>query len=259
MCQHCLNRREFGALATAGVASTIVGLSSVLAAESSSLDASWDPDQPPVVTGRPLRVQPVLAYELMSPRPKTSWRSWSDIITEPAAAEEAQRIIVELRTISAKADFPVTFLPLAKVTNQEQAAQLQQSDFDVVMVYAASNYAVFPHLWAKDSRRDTLIFARHESGPAYFGYEYLGVQAGLKVPCLELWQVCSVENHGGVTFDDVVIDDYDEILWRLRSLYGLKNFVGQRIVALGGPQGKWDSTAPDVARERYKLEIINAQ
>ena len=62
-----------------------------------------------------------------------------------------------------------------------------------------------------------------------------------------------------MTLDDVVIDDYDEILWRLRALYGLNNFVGQRIVALGGPQGNWDSTAPDVARERYKLEIINAQ
>jgi len=74
----------------------------------------------------------------------------------------------------------------------------------------------------------------------------------------ELWRECSAENHGGVTLDDVVIDDYDEILWRLRALYGLKNFVGQRIVALGGPQGKWDQTAPDVARTRHKMEIIDA-
>jgi len=257
MCQHCMNRREFGAAATVGVAGAMAGLSSVLAADSLTVDA-WDPDQPPVVTGRPLRVQPVLAYQLMPPYPKTSWRSWSDILTEPAAAEEARRISVELKSLSAKADFPVTFLPLAKVTNEEQAAQVQRGDFDVVLAYTASNYAVFPHLWAKDPRRDTLVFARHESGPVYFGYEYLGVQAGLKVPSPELWQGCSVENHGGVTLDDVVIDDYDEILWRLRALYGLKNFVGQRIVALGGPQGKWDSTAPDVARERYKLEIIDA-
>ena len=257
MCQHCMNRREFGALTTAGVAGGMVGLSSVLAADSLTIDA-WDPDQPPVVTGRPLRVQPVLAYQLMSPRPKTSWRSWSEIITEPAAAEEAGRIAVELKSLSAKADFPIEFLPLAKVTNEEQAAQVQQGDFDVVLAYTASNYEVFPHLWAKDPRRDTLVFARHESGPTYFGYEYLGVQAGLKVPSPELWQGCSVENHGGVTLDDVVIDDYDEILWRLRALHGLKNFVGQRIVALGGPQGKWDSTAPNVARTRYKLEIIDA-
>lgn len=251
-----MNRREFGALA-AGVAGGMAGMSSVLAAGSLTVDA-WDPDQPPMVTGRPLQVQPVLAYQVMTPQPKTSWRSWSEITTEPAAAEEAQRIAVELKALAAKADFPVRFLPLAKVTNEEQAAQMQRGDFDVVLVYTASNYAVFPHLWAKDPRRDTLVFARHESGPTYFGYEYLGVQAGLKVPSPELWQGCSVENHGGVTLDDVVIDDYDEILWRLRALYGLKNFVGQRIVALGGPQGKWDSTAPDVARTRYKLEIIDA-
>ena len=35
-----------------------------------------------------------------------------------------------------------------------------------------------------------------------------------------------------MTLDDVVVDDYDEVLWRLRALYGLKNFVGQRMLAL---------------------------
>lgn len=168
----------------------------------------------------------------MTPRPKTSWRSWSDIINEPAAAEEAQRIDKELKTLSQQADFPVTFLPLAKVTTPEQAAQVQQGDFDVVLVYTASNYGLFPHCWAKDPRRDTVVFARHESGSAYFGYEYLGVQAGLKAPSPELWRTCSTEDHGGVTLDDVVIDDYDEILWRLRALYGLKNFVGTRILGI---------------------------
>jgi hypothetical protein len=218
----------------------------------------WDPDKPRVVTGRPLRVQPILAYQVLTPRPKTSWRSWSDIINEPAVAEEAQRIVTELKSLAAKADFPLQFGPLAKVATPEQAAQVHQGDFDAVLVYTASNYGLFPHCWAQDPRRDTLVFARHESGPTYFGYEYLGVQAGLKVPSPELWRACSAHDHGGVTLDDVVIDDYDEILWRLRALYGLKNFVGQRIVALGGPQGKWDKTAPDVARQRYQLEIIDA-
>jgi hypothetical protein len=208
-----MNRREFGALAATGVAGSMASLSSVAAADATIVDV-WNPDQPPVITGRPLQVQPILAYQVMRPSPKTSWRSWSDIISEPAAAEEAQRIADELKALSAKADFPVSFLPLAKVTNAEQAVQVQRGNFDVVLVYTASNYAVFPHLWAKDPRRDTLVFARHESGPTYFGYEYLGVQAGLKVPSPELWQGCSVDNHGGVTLDDVVIDDYDEILWR---------------------------------------------
>ena len=96
MCQHCMNRRDFGALTAAGLAGGVLGLSSVLSAEGSTAEAvvpePWDPDKPPVVTGRPLRVQPILAHAVMSPREKTSWRSWSEIINEPAAAEELQRI-----------------------------------------------------------------------------------------------------------------------------------------------------------------------
>ena len=91
----------------------------------------------------------------MPPYPKTSWRSWSDILTEPAVADEAQRIAVELESLAAKADFPVEFLPLAKVTNEEQVAQVLRGDFDVVLIFAASNYAVFPHLWAMDLRGTT--------------------------------------------------------------------------------------------------------
>ena len=56
--------------------------------------------------------------------------------------------------------------------------------------------------------------------------------------------------------DDVVVDDYQELLWRLRALYGIKNFIGARIVALGGPWGKYSPEAPTVAREKYKIEII---
>jgi len=252
-----MNRREFGALATAGAAGGVLGLSSVGAADAAAIE-SWEPDRPPLVTGRPLRVQPILTYQVMPPRAKTSWRSWSEITNEPAAAEEAQRIAAELEAVSRRAEFPLTLLPLAKVTTAEQAAQVQTGDWDVILVYAASNYGVFPHCLAQDPRRDTIIFARHESGPVYFGYEHLGVQAGLKTPGAELWRGCSADNHGGATLDDVVIDDYDEILWRLRALYGLKNFIGQRIVALGGAHGKWDNTAPDVARQRYKMQIADA-
>ena len=57
--------------------------------------------------------------------------------------------------------------------------------------------------------------------------------------------------------DDVVVDEYDELLWRLRALYGLKNFLGTRIVALGGPWGKYSPEAPQVAREKYRFNIID--
>ena len=254
MCEHCMNRREFGTLATAGLAGGMLGISSVLAADGPGVEP-WNPDKPPVVTGRALRVQPILAHAVMKPREKTSWRSWSDIINEPAAAEEMQRIAGELKALGAKADFPLEILPTIKVTTAQQAAKAQEGDFDVVLLYAASNGGLFHPCCAARPTRDTVVFVRHRSGPTYYGYECLGVRY-FKVPSPEVWKNNSADNHGGVTLDDVVVDDYDEVLWRLRALYGLNNFVGQRVVALGGAGGKWDGTAPEVARKRYKLDIV---
>ena len=254
MCDHCINRREFGSLSAAGLTGAMLGLSSALPAAETAFE-EWDPDQPPVVTGRPLRVQPILAHGVMTPREKTSWRSWGDIINEQTGAEEMVRIAKELKTLAAKADFPLEVLPAAKVTTVEQAAALQKGDFDAVLLYAASNAGLFHACSAADPKRDTIVFVRHKSGATYYGYECLGVRF-FPVPSPELWRRNSADNHGPVTLDDVVVDDYDEVLWRLRALYGLKNFVGQRMLALGGALGKWDASAPDVARTRYKLDIV---
>ena len=133
MCDHCMNRREFAAMTTAGLAGGVLGLVRRCWRPRRPSVEPWDPDKPPVVTGRPLRVQPILAHNVMAPREKTSWRSWSDIINEPAAAEEMQRIAAELEGSRAKADFPLEILPTAKVTTAEQAANLQKGDFDVVL------------------------------------------------------------------------------------------------------------------------------
>ena len=43
MCQHCMSRREFHALTTAGLTGGLVGASSILAADSPTVDA-WDGD-----------------------------------------------------------------------------------------------------------------------------------------------------------------------------------------------------------------------
>ena len=92
------------------------------------------------------------------------------------------------------------------------------------------------------------------SGSTYYWYEALSVRY-LKTDENES-ENNSYQDHGGVHVDDVVVDDGEQLLWRLRALYGLKNFVGTKIVALGGPWGKYDSKAPSVARERYKIDII---
>jgi L-fucose isomerase-like protein len=46
------------------------------------------------------------------------------------------------------------------------------------------------------------------------------------------------------------------VLWRLRALRGVKNFLGARIVALGGAWGKYAPDAPEKAKERFGLQII---
>jgi len=43
------------------------------------------------------------------------------------------------------------------------------------------------------------------------------------------------------------VDDPGELLWRLRALFGVKNFLGTRIVALGG-LGKYAPDAPQKAK-----------
>ena len=255
MCDHCVNRREFAAITTAGLAGGVLGLSSVLGAEDSGIEP-WNPDRPPIVTGRPLRVQPILAHDVMAPREKTSWRSWGDIINEPTAAEEMQRIAGELKGLAAKADFPLELLPTAKVTTTEQAANLQKGDFDAVLLYAASNAQPVPPLLRRRSQArhgglpaapvGPLVLRLRMPGHALLPDALARVAAG----------ATRADNHGGTTLDDVVVDDYDEVLWRLRALYGLKNFVGQRMLALGGRWANGTAAAPEVARTRYKLDIV---
>ena len=54
---------------------------------------------------------------------------------------------------------------------------------------------------------------------------------------------------------DVVVDSQDDILWRLRALCGLHNTMGSRILAVGGPSGWATPKAPELAKERFQLEI----
>ncbi|MBN2293815.1 MAG: hypothetical protein JXM70_15410 [Pirellulales bacterium] len=255
MCQHCMDRREFATLTSAGLAAGVMSLSSAGAAPATPVEP-WDPDRSPIVTGRPLRVQPVLVHSVRTPKEKNSWRSWSSVINEPAAAEEIDRIAGEMEKLSRRAEFPIKILPTIKVCGEDHVPLVHKTDHDVVLLYAATNAGLFKKCFAQDPRRDTIIFVRHKSGPTYHGYECIGTRY-VNVPSPELWAKNSALNHGGPTLDDIVVDDHDEVLWRLRALYGLKNFVGRRILALGGPMGKWDKQAPKVARERYKLDIID--
>ena len=250
-----ISRRQFAGLSAAGIAGGALALQG--SAQAAAAADDWDPERPPVVTGKPLKVQPVLMHTTFERRKHASWRSWGRINSAEAAAEEMARISRELEALPAEAGFPLEVLPLVKVTSIEEAAKLHETDYDAVMVYPATGSgSLLKACFAAKPEKDTLIFVRHQSGPVYYWYEALSTRYLKKETDEEVGRN-SARNHGGPTVHDAVVDDYGEVLWRLRALYGLKNFIGQRIVALGGAGGKYDPQAPAVAREKYGLEIID--
>jgi hypothetical protein len=200
-------------------------------------------------TRRPLAVKPLLVYSTPQRRPQTSWRAWGGIQTENDAKQEVARIDAELKELKQAADFPVRFLPIARVKSAADVAGIGDlASADAVLVYAAGGWMdVFDALGKHG--KDVIFFVRHKSGPVYLWYEIVSPRY-LRQHTDEL----KVENVG---FDDVVVDSQEELLWRLRSLCGLHNALSSRILAVGGPGG-WSQPAgvvPKLAEQRWKLDI----
>ncbi len=199
---------------------------------------------------QPLRVQPVLTYSLPQRREHTSWRPWGGIQNEQDLAAEKKRITAELAKLKAQADFTLQILPLTAVINAQQAEATTQGDYDVMLVYAAGGGGdLLQKLYTAD--KHGLMFLRHEPGPVYLWYEIAHPHF--------LRKTVDEYDKIGMDVNDVVVDRYDELLWRLRALHGLKNTLGKRIVAIGGPGG-WGAggrKAPDIARKLWKLDIAD--
>lgn len=197
-----------------------------------------------------LVVQPVLTYELPERRAQTSWRNWGGIQSAAQVAEEAARIEHELKTLSGAQRLAVKFLPLARVRTPEEAAELKTAACDVVLVYAAGGWTNLLEALVVPER-PTLFFLRHQSGPVYLWYEILHPRF--------LRKGGDASTQPGVEAQDVVVDDYAELAWRLRALSGLRRTLGQRIVAVGGAGG-WgagEEPAPRIARTLWKLDIVD--
>jgi hypothetical protein len=198
---------------------------------------------------RPLLVKPVLIYDVPQPRKQTSWRSWGGIQTEQGAEQEVARIQTELNDLTKQADFPVKFLPISRTRNAAGLAGAADLDkADAFLVYAAGGGMDTFDALAKKSK-DMIIFCRHTSGPVYLWYEIISPRY--------LRQHTDTLAIKGVDDADVVVDSQDEILWRLRALCGLRNTMGTRIVAIGGP-GAWAQPAgvvPDLVKDKWKFDI----
>ncbi|HUX96896.1 MAG TPA: hypothetical protein VMV47_14270 [Bacteroidales bacterium] len=239
-----MTRRKFVSLAGTGAIGTVTfsGLtwSSLL---------SEKPFEEYKAKRQPLVVKPIITYDVPTRRNQTSWRSWGGIQTEKDAAVEIERINGELKILKGKADFPIEFLKVSGARNipeVEGITDLQSAD--IFLVYAAGGgMNMFDTLNRMD--KDIVFFCRHRSGPVYLWYEIISPRY--------LRQHTDKLAVKGITENDVVIDNQDEILWRLRSLAGLKNTVGSRILAIGGA-GAWAQpldAVMKVVKEKYKLDI----
>jgi len=178
-------------------------------------------------TGRALRVRPALVWQLYRRRRATSWRGYGGLHTAADVDAEAKRIEAELKKLAASADFAMEVLPLARVGSDAQAAAVRDSDCDVILVYASGGHQRWLETLAA-AKKPNVMFLRHKSGPIYLWYEIAHwrflrkSEDAMKEPNMDVW--------------DIVVDDYAEVLWRLRSLYGLTNTLGTKVVALGGLQ-----------------------
>jgi len=233
-----LSRRGF--LELAGGAALLTGLSwSVLRAAEAEVA--------PAPQRQPLVVKPILTYDTPTRGKQTSWRSWGGIQTAQDAKEEVARIQAELEKLRAAADFPVTFLPVSAVRGGGEIAGIQDAaQADTIIIYAAGSNAFDP---IAKLGKHTIIFVRHRSGPVYLWYEIVS-------PILMRRFSSDQRVVQGIDDSDVVVDSQDELLWRLRSLCGLKNALGTRIVAIGGAGG-WGvgGRAVDLSVKKWKLDI----
>jgi hypothetical protein len=239
-----MTRRKFVMVAGTGALGTIAlqGISLASLAEDQTGKRT-------VPLRRALIVKPVLTFEIPVPRKQTSWRNWGGIQTEKDVMSEISRIGEELKVLGSQADFPVSFLPVAAIRKKEDLnSTVDLGSADMFLVYAAGGgMDIFDAL--NKMGKDIIIFCRHKSGPVYLWYEIISPRY--------LRQHTDALAVAGVNEGDVVIDNQNELLWRLRALCGLRNTVGSRILAIGGP-GAWsqplDATLKTV-QEKYRLEI----
>ena len=194
---------------------------------------------------RPLVVKPVLIYSVPTRHPQTSWRNWGGIQTEDDAAQERARIGTELDTLKASADFPVKFLPISPVKDVKTVKGIPDvAGADVLLVYAAGG-----EIHGIESiGKPVIFFLRHRSGPVSLWYEIVSPRY--------LRQHTDDPKMVGIDAKDVVVDSLDEVTWRLRSLCGLVNTRGARIVAVGGA-GAWahGKDVVDMVKAKWKLDI----
>ncbi len=239
-----LSRRRFlGGMGAAGVA--LNGLAAT-AADLRAASAEPVPAEQPFRQGRALRVKPILIFDVPARADRASWRGYGAIHTPQAAGEEAARIEKELVELRRKAEFPLEIQAIELLDSQAKLSQLAVDGTDLCLVYAAGSCTRWP------LATPMVMFVRHKSGPFYLGFEiahWRFLRQSGDTPALKEFDT-----------DDVVVDSYDEVLWRLRARYGLKNARGTKMLTVGGLCAYSDqaqTNGPRAAKDLWGYELVD--
>lgn len=209
--------------------------------------------EPSPPRGAPLRVKPILTYEIQRRRDRDSYRAYGELDDMDKVNEEVKRIEAELKRLASRAEFPIEVLPVSAVDDNKQARKAAAADCDVLLVYPAGGYTI---LSIAASKTPKVLFVRHKSGPYYQWHEI----AHFRLLRRSGDEFVPQE----VDLDDIVVDKYDEVLWRFRALYGLKNAKGTKMLAIGGLAAyskPGQESGPRHAKEvwDYQFEIVSEE
>jgi hypothetical protein len=239
-----VSRRRF--LQGAGAAGVAMGGLAVAATKARAESAEPGTVEQSFPRGAALRVQPILVFDVPRRRDRTSWRGYGGIHTPEAAREEAGRIEEELGRLKEKAEFPIEVQSVQLLDSQGKLGQVAVSDIDLCIVYAAGSCTQWP------LKVPMVMFVRHRSGPFYLGFE------------IAHWRFLRQSGDPfaleGFDTDDVVVDSCDELLWRLRAMYGLKNARGTKMLTIGGLSAysrEAQQNGPRVAKELWGYEFVD--
>ena len=147
-----------------GVGCGAVGVA--LGGLSAAAAAAEDDLAPPAA--KPLRVKPILAYEIQPHQPHNSYRDYGGVDTMDKVNEEVKRIEAELKRLAEQSDFAVEFLPVAAVDTDAKAQEAAATDCDVLLVYPSGGSTIYK---IAESKTPTVLFIRHKSGPYYLWHE----------------------------------------------------------------------------------------
>ncbi|MFB3787064.1 MAG: twin-arginine translocation signal domain-containing protein [bacterium] len=215
--------------------------------------------------GKSIRVLPALVYHLETPQEKTSWRSYGEVSNPAAVEAEAARVAKDLQDLAARAGFPIEMLPVALVKDEAGAQAAAATDADLLVMFAAGGSGPMYQILAA-SPAAPVMFIRHKTRPYYLWHEIAHWRF------LRRNEDSTVEPN--MTADDIVTDDYNELLWRMRAVYGLKNAKGTKMLAIGslaaysepgqrlGPghaRDAWDYAIEIVPREEFARRLDEAR